>query len=76
MFTWTKNPPTEIGWYWVKRLDRVYVTYFQEHMIKLCVQSKGGIVKDDVYWAGPIPEPDDHYGVFDNNQEFSELEEY
>jgi len=56
MFVWTKNKPTEPGWYWYKRMggdvDIVYVRWYGK---KLCIMNWE--IADDAEWAGPIPEP-------------------
>ena len=61
---WTKEPPTEPGWYWCKdALDTeiVNIDYFQS--TGLCVFIKRDYeayaLPRDAEWAGPIPMPED-----------------
>jgi hypothetical protein len=59
MLKWTKEKPTEIGWYWKKGPNYHYppeIVYVCEYVGELCIQ-KNWKIPDYVYWAGPIPEP-------------------
>ncbi len=61
MFTWTKEKPTEAGWYWIKAdfwSKEKDIVYIESSAEGLCLYGTDWPV--DVYdaeWAGPIPEP-------------------
>jgi len=56
---WTYKLPTEIGWYWIRRVinKTVLVGIVEVKMDnnKLCVEPWG--LPYNREWAGPIPEP-------------------
>lgn len=64
---WTKQPPTEPGWYfWRWDNSTIRVFYVSERKsgrlgYGVCKGSASCIVDDDddVEWAGPFPEPEE-----------------
>ena len=63
---WTKKIPTEEGWYWKRKTgmyavnfgEELGITYIRNYAGKLCIMN-WEIPKENVEWAGPIPEPVD-----------------
>jgi len=63
---WTKERPTEPGWYWCKGGKKINPIC----ILNLKIRSDGmltclgfEIKWDDCLWAGPIPEPEEEEGV-------------
>lgn len=58
---WTTDTPTQGGWYWVKKGQRVEIVYIDRSVI---TDERMQYVTDmkficDTQWAGPIPEPEE-----------------
>ena len=66
---WTRDKPTEIGWYWLRETDRfceagvsIRVEYVRWYGRELCIMNWP--IPENKEWAGPIPEPkEDQNGV-------------
>lgn len=60
---WTKNKPTEPGWYWVEDrygTDIVYIKQVDDEFYIWCEENSDIYpLSEDAEWAGPIPEPED-----------------
>ena len=63
---WTKQTPTEPGWYWQKRTNPIYteiwgdekqIVHIRYYAGNLCIMN-WPIPNKDHEWAGPIPEPE------------------
>ena len=52
---WTKEKPTEEGWYWKRDYNGIDIVFVRWYARKLCITNWE--IPDDVEWAGPIPEP-------------------
>jgi len=61
---WTKEQPTEPGWYWKRRTgkhkkvwkERDEIIYIRNYVGSLCI-SNWPIPDKDIEWAGPILKP-------------------
>ena len=58
MFTWTKEKPTEKGWFWVKHSGHKtpYIIHVESIMYPSSIYGRFSGHRE-VEWAGPIPEP-------------------
>jgi len=62
MFKWTKETPTEAGWYWTRDIHAgrhaaiPRIVQIRWYVDKLCV-GNWAISTTNVQWAGPIPMP-------------------
>ena len=66
MFTWTKDQPTKVGWYWQRNADErrkhwgaeEHIVYVRDYVGRLCI-ANWEIPDKDTEWAGPIPFPNE-----------------
>ena len=54
---WTKEPPTEQGWYWFRNLSAKGTKYLPQIVNTIEFKERNSHPDDE--WAGPIQEPDD-----------------
>ncbi len=71
MLEWTREPPSEPGWYWQRVRDRgrlsqqVVCAYFHGGGIRYDDGGWSRLRDVEVAWSGPIPEPTDPREVQD-----------